>query len=61
MKGINFEIYAEQEDGTLINDAVYRRNVAVEDKYNFRIKQTRKKLKRRCRNSSTLSIEKNVM
>ena len=36
-----FEIYAEEEDGTLINDAVYRRNRALEGKYNINIKQTR--------------------
>ena len=36
-----FEIYAEEEDGTLINDAVYRRNRVLEDKYNIEIKQTR--------------------
>jgi ABC-type glycerol-3-phosphate transport system substrate-binding protein len=35
------EIYAEQETGELINDAVYRRNRILEDKYNFEIKQTR--------------------
>jgi hypothetical protein len=36
-----FEIYAEQEDGTLINDAVYRRNRILEDRYNFTVAQTR--------------------
>ena len=36
-----FEIYAEEEDGNLINDAVYRRNRILEEKYNIEIKQTR--------------------
>jgi hypothetical protein len=34
-------MYAEQEDGTLINDAVYRRNRMLEGRFNFEIKQTR--------------------
>jgi len=49
-----FEIYAEQEDGTLINDAVYRRNIALEDKYNFRVKQTR------ALNSLTSAVRKSI-
>ncbi|MCL1858022.1 MAG: hypothetical protein FWF92_02165 [Oscillospiraceae bacterium] len=35
-----WEIYAENEDGTLINDAVYLRNRILEDRYNISIKQT---------------------
>ena len=35
------EIYAEQETGEPLNDAVYRRNRTVEDKYNFEIKEYR--------------------
>ena len=31
------DIFAEGETGDTINDAVYRRNVAIEDKYGFRI------------------------
>ena len=31
------DIYAEEETGDAINDAVYRRNSAVEDKYNIKI------------------------
>ena len=31
------DLYAEKEDGDLINDAVYRRNVAIEEKYNCKI------------------------
>lgn len=33
------DIYAEIETGDIINDAVYRRNVKIEDKYNFKITQ----------------------
>ncbi|MCL2159324.1 MAG: extracellular solute-binding protein [Oscillospiraceae bacterium] len=36
-----WEIYAENENGDLINDAVYKRNAIIEDKYNVKIKQTR--------------------
>ncbi|MCL2772907.1 MAG: hypothetical protein FWD71_06115 [Oscillospiraceae bacterium] len=32
------DLYAEQENGDLINDAVYKRNTAIEDKYNCTIK-----------------------
>lgn len=35
------EIYADQESGEPLNDAVYRRNRYVEDKYNFEIKEYR--------------------
>jgi len=35
------EIYAENETGEPVNDAVYRRNRYVEDKYNFEIKEYR--------------------
>ena len=35
------EIYAEQETGEPLNDAVYRRNRHVEGKYNFEIKEYR--------------------
>ncbi|MCL2772906.1 MAG: hypothetical protein FWD71_06110 [Oscillospiraceae bacterium] len=31
------DLYAEAENGDLINDAVYRRNSAIEDKYNCKI------------------------
>ena len=31
------DIYAEAENGDLINDAVYRRNTAIEEKYNCKI------------------------
>ena len=34
------EIYAEQENGELFNDAVYRRNIVVEDRLNVHIAQT---------------------
>ena len=33
------DIFAEGETGDTINDAVYRRNVAIEDKYGFRIEE----------------------
>ncbi len=36
----NFEIYAESENGDVVNDAIFRRNTAIEDKYNVKIKQT---------------------
>ena len=36
---INFEIYAESENGDVVNDAVYRRNRTLEDKYNVSIAQ----------------------
>ena len=35
------EIYAEQENGEPLNDAVYKRNRYVEDKYSFEIKEYR--------------------
>jgi len=31
------EIYAEKDTGSPINDAVYKRNIIIEDKYNFKI------------------------
>ncbi len=36
----NFEIYAESENGDVVNDAVFRRNSSIEDKYNVKISQT---------------------
>lgn len=36
----NFEIYAESENGDIVNDAVFRRNTKIEDKYNVKITQT---------------------
>ena len=36
----NFEIYAESENGDLVNDAVFRRNARIEDKYDVKITQT---------------------
>jgi hypothetical protein len=35
------EIYAESENGEPVNDAVYRRNRYIEDRYNFEIKESR--------------------
>lgn len=35
------EIYAEAENGDPVNDAVYRRNATIEDKYNFKITEYR--------------------
>jgi len=35
------DIYAEQENGEPINDAVYRRNIYIEDKYNIKITEIR--------------------
>ena len=32
-----FEISAEGENGEVVNDAIFRRNTAIEDKYNVRI------------------------
>ncbi|MCI8388434.1 MAG: hypothetical protein HFE63_08240 [Clostridiales bacterium] len=32
-----FEIYAESENGDVVNDAIYRRNATIEDKYNVKI------------------------
>ena len=37
---MNFEIFSEGENGDIVNDAVYRRNVAIEDQYNVKITQT---------------------
>ena len=34
------DVFAEEETGEVINDAVYRRNVYLEDKYNFKMKQS---------------------
>lgn len=36
----NFEIYAESENGDLVNDAVFRRNRRIEEKYEVSITQT---------------------
>ncbi len=36
----NMEIFAENETGDTVGDAVYRRNVKLEDKYNVKIEQT---------------------
>jgi len=36
----NFEIWVESENGEVVNDAIYRRNTAVEDRYNVKIVQT---------------------
>lgn len=36
----NFEIYAETEDGEIVNDAVFRRNADIQEKYNVTISQT---------------------
>ena len=36
----NFEIWAEKEDGEVVNDAIYRRNITIEDAYNVKIAQT---------------------
>ena len=35
----NFEIYAESENGDVVNDAVFRRNRTVEDRYNVKVTQ----------------------
>ena len=35
------DIYAEEETGEPINDAVYRRNIYIEDKYNIKITEVR--------------------
>ena len=37
----SYEIYAEEENGDALNDAVYRRNRAVEEKLNIDIKEVR--------------------
>ena len=34
------DVYSEAEDGDLLNDAVFRRNQTIEEKYNFTIKFT---------------------
>lgn len=36
----NFEIFSEGENGDLVNDAIYRRNTRIEDKYDVKITQT---------------------
>jgi len=36
----NHDIYAESENGASLNDAVYKRNVMVQDRYNVAIKET---------------------
>ena len=35
----NFEIFSEAENGEVVNDAVFKRNRAVEEKYNVKIAQ----------------------
>ena len=35
---IEFEIYAETENGEPVNDAVYRRNLAIEERFNVKFK-----------------------
>ncbi|MCL1858276.1 MAG: extracellular solute-binding protein [Oscillospiraceae bacterium] len=37
------DVYAAEENGDTINDAVYKRNVYIEDKYNFKIEETYRK------------------
>ena len=36
----NFEIYAEGENGEIVNDTIYRRNRTIEERYNVKIKAT---------------------
>ena len=36
----NFEIYSEKEDGEIVNDAIFRRNSAIQEKYNVKITQS---------------------
>jgi len=36
-----FEVAVESENGDVVNDAIYRRNVAVEDRYNVKIVETK--------------------
>ena len=33
-----YEIYSEQETGDVMDDAIYRRNLAVAEKYNINVK-----------------------
>ncbi len=35
-----FEVYAEAENGDVVNDAIFRRNTLIEDTYNVKIAQT---------------------
>lgn len=35
----NFEIFSEAEDGDVVNDAVFKRNRAIEERYNVKIAQ----------------------
>ncbi len=35
----NFEIYSEQENGDVVNDAVFRRNQIIEERFNVTIRQ----------------------
>ena len=37
----NFEISSDGEDGDVVNDAIYRRNTAIEEKYNVKITEHR--------------------
>lgn len=37
----NFEISSDGEDGDVVNDAIFRRNTAIEEKYNVKIKEYR--------------------
>ncbi len=39
-EGYVFQIYAEEENGDLTNDAIFRRNQKLEEKYNFTIEPT---------------------
>ena len=36
-----FEVWVESENGEVVNDAIYRRNVAIEDRYNVKIVETK--------------------
>ena len=36
--GFEYEIAAESENGDVLNDAVYKRNTAIEDRFNVKIK-----------------------
>jgi len=62
MQFTNFEIYAEEENGDIVNDAVYRRNMMIEEKHGVKIEQIMGPLDQTSRNTSHFTyIQNNIL
>ena len=57
----NFEIYSDRENGEVVNDAIFRRNRTIEDKYNVKIVQTLDSSEANGRQATTPVVRKLVM